>query len=112
MGKEGVQEGRKKGGLEAVYRLPHRVRNVVRARGGGVRGFGDGPGYLFGGEGGIVLITSEVEERERWGFGGEEVVKERFCYFSRIGGPRQVREPLWWATECESLGHPEGAWSG
>jgi len=40
-----------------VYRLPHRVRDVVGARGGGVRGFGKGPGYLFGGEGGIVLIV-------------------------------------------------------
>jgi len=40
-----------------VYRLPHRVRDVVGARGGGVREFGEGPGYLFGGEGGIVLIS-------------------------------------------------------
>jgi len=59
-----------------VYQLPHRVRDVVGARGGGVRGFREGPGYLFGGEGGIVFIAREAEERGRWGFGGEEVVKE------------------------------------
>jgi len=29
-----------KGGLDPVYRLPHRVWDVVGARGGGVRGFG------------------------------------------------------------------------
>jgi len=40
---QGVQEGRKKGGLDVVYRLPDRVRNVVGARGGGVRGFREGP---------------------------------------------------------------------
>jgi len=44
VGQQGGQEGRKEGGLEVVYRLPHRVQDVVRARGGGVRGFGEGPG--------------------------------------------------------------------
>jgi len=47
MGQQGVQEGREKGRLETVYRFPQRVRDMVRARGGGVRGFGEGPGYLF-----------------------------------------------------------------
>jgi len=61
-----------------MYRLPHRVRDVVGARGGGVRGLGEGPGYLFGGEGGIVLIVGEAEEWGRWGFGGKKVVKKRF----------------------------------
>jgi len=61
-----------------VYRLPHRVGDVVGATGGGVRGFTEGPGYHFGGEGGIVLITREAEEGGRWGFRGEEVVKECF----------------------------------
>jgi len=70
-----------------VQRLPHRVRDVVGARGGGVREFGEGPGYLFGGERGVVLVTREAEEWRSWGFGGKEVVKERFRYFSRIGGP-------------------------
>jgi len=36
MGQKGVQERRKEGGLEAVHRLPHRVRDVVGARGGDV----------------------------------------------------------------------------
>jgi len=40
---QGVQEGRKECGLESVHRLPHRVRDVVGARGGGVRGFAEGP---------------------------------------------------------------------
>jgi len=71
-----------------VYRLPHRVRDVVRARGGGVRGRGESSGYLFGGEGGIVLIKREAEERGWWGFGGEEMVKERLRYLGRVGGPR------------------------
>jgi len=75
MGKVGVQEGRKKGGFDAVYRLPHRIWDVVSARCGGVGGLGEGPGYLFRGEGGIVLIVLEAEERGRWGFGGEEVVR-------------------------------------
>jgi len=57
-----------------VYRLPHRVRDVVGARGGGVRGFGEGSGYLFGGEGGVVLVAHEAQERGRWGFGGKKVV--------------------------------------
>jgi len=87
VGKQGVQEGRKKGGLDAVYRLPHRVRDVIGARGGGVRGFREGPGYLFRGDGGIVLITREAEEGGRWGFGGEKVVKECFRYLGRVGGP-------------------------
>jgi len=95
-----------------VYRFPHRVRDVVGARGRGVRVFGEGPRYLFGGEGGIVLIVREAEERGRWGFGGKKVVEERLCYLGRIRGPRQVREPLRWATKCEPLGRPEGGWSG
>jgi len=61
-----------------MYRMPHRARDVVGARGGGVRGFREGPGYLFGGEGGLVLVTHEAEECGRWGFGGEAVVKKRF----------------------------------
>jgi len=97
-----------KGGLHAVYRLPHRVLDVVGAKGGGVRGFGEGPGYLFEGEGGIVLIPGEAEERGRWGYGGNKVLKKRFRYLGRVGGPWQVREPLWWATKCKSLGRPEG----
>ena len=88
MGKQGVQEGRKKGGLDAVYRFPHRVRDVIGARGRGVRGFREGPGYLFGGEGGIVLILHEAEEHGRWGFGGKKVVKKCFRYLGRVGGPR------------------------
>jgi len=70
-----------------VYRLPHRVRDMVGARGGGVRGFGEVPGYLFGGEGGIVLVAREAEERRRWGFGGKEVVKECLGYLGWVGGP-------------------------
>ena len=88
MGQQGVQEGRKKGGLDAVYRLPHRVRDVVWSSSGGVPGLREGPGYFFTGEGGIVLVTGEAEEGGRWGFGGEEVVKEGFCYLSWVGGPR------------------------
>ena len=72
VGQQGVQEGSKKGGLDAVYRLPHRVRDVVRSRSGGVQGFTEGPGYFFRGEGGIVLVTREAEEGGRWGFRGEE----------------------------------------
>jgi len=45
-----------------MNRLPHRVRDVVGARGGGVRGLEEGPGYLFGGEGSVVLIACEAEE--------------------------------------------------
>jgi len=59
------------GGLDAVYRLSHRVRDVVGARGGGVRGFGEGCRYLFGGERGVVLVVYEAQERGRWGFGGK-----------------------------------------
>jgi len=112
MGQQGIQEGREKGGLEAVDRLPHRVWDVVGARGGCVRGFGEGPGYLFGGEGGIVLIVREAQEGGRWGFGRKKVVNKRFRHLGRVGGPWQVREPLWWATKWEPLGRPEGAWSG
>jgi len=95
-----------------VYRLPHRVQDMVGARGGGVRGFGEGPGYLFRGEGGIVLITRKAEERARWGFGRKNVFKKGFPHLGRVGGPWQVRDPLWWATKCESLGRPEGVWGG
>jgi len=48
-----------------MHRLLHRRRDVVRARGGCVRGFGEGPGHLFGGEGSVILIAREVEERWR-----------------------------------------------
>jgi len=112
VGLQGVQEGRKEGGLDAVYRLPHRVRDVIGARGGCVRGFGEGPGYPFGGEGGIVLIVREVEKWGRRVLGGKKVVEERLCYLGRIGGPWQVREPLRWATKYEPLGRPEGVWGG
>ena len=111
MGKQRVQEGGEKGWLDAVYILPHRVGDVIRARGRGVREFREGPGYLFGGEGSIVLIVHEAEERGRRGFGRENVVKKRFRHLGRIGGLWQVREPLWWATKCEPLGRPEGMWS-
>ena len=47
VGQQGVQEGRKKGRLDVVYRFPHRVWGVVGARGGGVPGLGEGPGYLL-----------------------------------------------------------------
>ena len=87
MGQQGVQKGGKEGGLDVVYSFPHRVRDVVRARSGGVRRLGEGPGYLFRSEGGIVLITHKAEERGRWGFGGEEMAKERLCYLGRVGGP-------------------------
>jgi len=73
-----------------VYRLPDRVRDVIGARGGGVSGFSEGPEYLFGGDGGIVLIPREVEEGGRSGFGGEEVVKESFSYLGRVGGVRHT----------------------
>jgi len=45
---------------------------MVGTRGRGVPGFGEGPGYLFGGERGIVLVACEVEERGRWAFGGKK----------------------------------------
>ena len=70
-----------------MYRLPHRVRDVVWARGGGVRGLREGPGYFLRGEGGIIFVKREAEEGGRWGFGREEVVKERFRYLDRVGGP-------------------------
>ena len=95
-----------------MYRFPHRVWNVVGARGGGVREFGEGPRYLFGGEGGVVLVVHEAEERGLWVFGGKKLVKKRFHHLGRIGGPWQVREPLWWATKCESLGRSEAVWTG
>jgi len=75
------------GGLDVMYRLPHRVWDVVWSRGGGVRGFREGPGNLLRGEGGIVLMTCEAEEGWRRGLGGEEVVKECFRYLGRVGGP-------------------------
>ena len=87
MGQQRAQEGRKKGGLDVVYRLPHRVRDVVRSRSGGVRGFGEGPGYFLTGKRGVVFVTREAEEGGRWGFGGEEVVEECFRYLGRVGGP-------------------------
>ena len=70
-----------------MYALPNRVRDVVGARGGGIRGFGEGPGYFFGDEGGIVLIGPEAEEQGRQGFRGEKVVKERLCYLGQVRGP-------------------------
>jgi len=60
---------------------------VIGARGGGVRGFGEGSGYLFRGEGGVFLMACEAEEWGRWGFLGKEVVKQRFRYLGRFGGP-------------------------
>jgi len=85
---------------------------VIGAWGGGVRGFGEGPGYLFRGEGGVVLILRVAEERARWRFGGKEIVKKRFRYLGRVGGPLYVREPLWWATKSKSHGRPEGVRGG
>ena len=112
MGQQGVKEGRKKGGLDAVYRLPHRVGDVGWSRGGGVRGLGTGPGALLRGKGSVILIALEAEERGRGWFGGKKVVEKRLRYLGWIGGPWKVRESLWRATKCEPLGRPEGAWSG
>ena len=95
-----------------MYRFLHRVWDVVGARGGGIRGLGEGPGYLLGGERGIVLVAHEAEERGRRGFGGAKVVKERLCYLGRVRGPWKIQEPLWRATKCEPLGCPEGVWGG
>jgi len=74
VGQQGVEEGRKKGGLDSVHRLPHRVRDVVGTRGGGVRGLRKGPGDLFRGQGSVILIAREAEERGRRGFGGKKVL--------------------------------------
>jgi len=68
---------------------------VVGARCGGVRGFGKSPGYLFGGEGSIILIVREAEEQGRWGLGEKEMMKECLRYLSWVGGPWQLREALW-----------------
>jgi len=95
-----------------VHGLPHEVWDVVGARGGGVRGFGEGPGYLLSGEGCVVLVAGEAEERGGRGLGGKKVVKKHFGYLGRVGGAWKVREPLWWSAECESLGRPDSAWSG
>jgi len=78
-----------------VHGLPYGVWDVVGARGGGVRGFGEGPGGLLSGKGCVVLIAGEGEERGRRGFGGKKVVKKRFGYLGRVGGPWKVWEPLW-----------------
>jgi len=69
-----------------VYTLPYRVWDVVGPRGRGVCGLGESPGDLFGGEGGVVIILREAKTQGRWGFGGKEVVQERFRYLSRVGG--------------------------
>ena len=69
-----------------MYRLPHRVRDVVGARGGGIRGFGEGPGHLFGGKWGIVLMAREAEKWRRWGCGGKKVVKKRLHNFGWVRG--------------------------
>ena len=71
-----------------MSRFPHRVGDMIGARGGGVGGLGEGPGYFFGGEGGVVLMARKAEERSRWGFGGKKVVKKRFRHLGRVGGPR------------------------
>ena len=60
---------------------------MVVARGGDIRGFGEGPGYLFGGEGGIVLMACEAEKRGGRGLGWEEMVKEHLCYLAWVRGP-------------------------
>jgi len=109
---QGVEEGRKKGGLDPLHRLPHRQWDVVGTRGGGVRGLGKGPGDLLRGEGSVILIAREAEGRARRGFGGTKVVEKRLRYLGRVGGPWKVRESLWWATKCEPPGGPEGGWSG
>ena len=112
MGQQGVEEGRKKGELDPGHRLPHRVWDVVVTRGGGVRGIGKGPGDLLRGQGSVILIAREAEERGKRGLGGKKVFEKRLRYLGRIGGPLKVWEALWWATKCEPLGRPEGAWSG
>jgi len=72
MGQLGVQEGGEKRGLEATHGLPNQVRDVVGARGGGICGLGKGSGYFLKGEGSLVLVVCEAEERGRWGFRGEK----------------------------------------
>ena len=55
-----------------MHRLPNSVRDVVRTRGRGVRQLGEGPRYLFKGEGGIVLVVREAEERGGGDLGGKK----------------------------------------
>ena len=95
-----------------MHRLPHRVRDVVGTRDGGVGGFGEGPRYLLGGEGAIVLVAFETEEQGGGKLGREEIVKKRLCYLAWVRGPRQVREPLWLVAKHKSFGSLEGVWSG
>jgi len=40
------------------------------------------------------------------------VVKKRFGYLGRAGGPWEIWEPLWWSAERESLGRPDRVWGG
>ena len=54
-----------------MYSLLQKIEDVVGAWRRGIRGLGEGPGYLLGGEGGIVLVARQLEERERWGLGGK-----------------------------------------
>jgi len=70
MGKQGVRDGGREGGLKAGHGLPDRVRNVVGTGGGGIRGLGKGPGYFFTGKESMVLMAYEAEEWGWWGFGG------------------------------------------
>jgi len=49
VGPQGVEEGRKKGGLDPVHRLQHRVWDVVGTRGEGVGGLRKGSGDLLRG---------------------------------------------------------------
>jgi len=112
VGQQGVEEGRKKGGLDSVHRLPYRVRDLVGTRRGGVRGLGKGPGDLLRGQGSVILIAREAEERGRRVFGWKKVVERCLRYLGRIGGPWKVRESSWWAAKCEPLGRPDGVWSG
>ena len=95
-----------------MHRLPHRVWDMVWARGRSVRGLGKGPGYLLGGKGSIVLVAFEAEKWGRWWLGKEAMVEERLSYLGWVRGLWQVREPLWWATKGEPLGCPEGVWGG
>jgi len=70
-----------------VSGFPHRKRDVVGTRGRGVGGFGEGPGHLFGREGGIVLIVRKAEVRVRWGFQGKRWWRRVSATSSRSEAP-------------------------
>jgi len=80
---------------------------VVRSSSGRVGRAGECPRDLFRGEGGVVFVSRQCQERRRRGSRWEKMGQKSIRYLGGVACLREVREALGGAAECKSFGYPD-----